>query len=100
MRRHSYRAGRAELLFKVKRHNQALAKSRINSDAFSLHMRYESAIRFRPKDTYALPRYRNANSSGTTLLATDFRQDSTKRVDRRMTTATLINLENEYHQSR
>src|SRR5437879_2085662 len=46
MRRHSYRAGRAELLFKVKRHNQALPNSRINSDAFSLHMRYESAMRF------------------------------------------------------
>src|SRR5947199_10697891 len=36
----------AELLAKVKRHNQALAKPRINSDAFSLHMRYESAMRF------------------------------------------------------
>src|SRR5437773_11898693 len=69
----SYRAGRAELLFKVKRHNQALPNSRINSDAFSLHMRYESAIRFLPKDTYSLPSYRNANSSGTTMLTTDLR---------------------------
>src|SRR5438093_13653598 len=63
----------AGFLAKVKRHNQALAKSRINSDAFSLHMRYESAIRFLPKAPYSLPSSRNANSSGTTILATDLR---------------------------
>src|SRR5438445_13412681 len=46
MLRHGYRAGRGITRQGQETHNQALAKPRINSDAFSLHMRYESAMRF------------------------------------------------------